>query len=121
MVDVNVPRFNQAMVAALVGIAFAIQWWPLVAVTAAILALTRLGGPTRGLFTQVYVRLIRPRTEGQIETEAAGPPAVEVPGPPIRSLPVALVVDGSGRVVMRRTGRLALDDAPALAAGAAEF
>lgn len=74
LVDVNVPRFNQAMVALLVGVAFIIQWWPLVAVTAAVLALTRFGGPSWGLFTQVYVRLIRPRLDGPPVTEAAAPP-----------------------------------------------
>lgn len=73
-VDVNVPRFNQAMVAALVGAAFVLQWWPLVAVTAGILGLTRFGGPRLGLFTQAYVQMIRPRLAGPIETEAAAPP-----------------------------------------------
>jgi hypothetical protein len=73
-VDVNVPRFNQAMVALLVGLAFVIQWWPLVATTAGLLALTRFGGPRLGLFTQTYVRTIRPRLAGPIETEAAAPP-----------------------------------------------
>lgn len=41
-----------------------------------------------------------------------------VPGPPIRSLPVAMVVDTGGEVVMRRAGRSALDDAGLLAAQA---
>ncbi|MBT8193009.1 MAG: hypothetical protein KJP22_06390 [Acidimicrobiia bacterium] len=40
---------------------------------------------------------------------------VDLSGPPIRSLPVALVVDHEGGVVMRRSGRAALDDAAALA------
>jgi hypothetical protein len=73
-VDVNVPRFNQAAVAVLVGLAFLLQWWPLVAITAAVLALTRLGGPRLGLFTQTYLRLIRPRLSSPIETEPAAPP-----------------------------------------------
>ncbi|MBT8216317.1 MAG: DUF4395 domain-containing protein [Acidimicrobiia bacterium] len=73
-VDVNVPRFNQAMVAALVGIAFVVQWWPLVALTAAVLAVTRFAGPEWGLFTQAYVRLIRPRRDGPTVTETAAPP-----------------------------------------------
>ncbi|NNF88676.1 MAG: DUF4395 domain-containing protein [Acidimicrobiia bacterium] len=73
-VDVNVPRFNQVMVAALVGAAFVLQWWPLVAITAGILALTRFGGPRLGVFTQTYVRMIRPRMAGPIEHEAAAPP-----------------------------------------------
>ncbi len=73
-VDVNVPRFNQAMVAAAVGVAFALHWWPLVAVTAGVLALTRFAGPGWGLFTQAYLRLVRPRRRRPIETEEAGPP-----------------------------------------------
>ncbi|MGI9647428.1 MAG: DUF4395 domain-containing protein [Acidimicrobiia bacterium] len=73
-VDVNVPRFNQAMVAGLIGVAFVAQWWPLVAVTAAILAATRFGGPAWGLFTQTYLRWIRPRLQGTTITEEAAPP-----------------------------------------------
>ncbi len=73
-VDVNVPRFNQACVAALTGLAFVLQWWPLVVITAAILAVTRFAGPRYGVFTQIYVRLIRPNLDSEIETEAAAPP-----------------------------------------------
>lgn len=73
-VDVNVPRFNQACVAALTGIAFILQVWPVVALTAVVLAVTRFLGPRFGLFTQIYVRLIRPHLDGEIETEPAGPP-----------------------------------------------
>ena len=72
-VDVNVPRFNQAAVALLVGLAFLLQWWPLVVFTAAVLLLTRVGGPRLGLFTQVYLRLLRPRLTGSVETEPAAP------------------------------------------------
>ena len=73
-VDVNIPRFNQAAVALLVALAFLLQWWPLVAITAAVLALTRIGGPRLGLFTQAYLRLVRPRLSGPIQTEPAAPP-----------------------------------------------
>ena len=73
-VDVNIPRFNQAMVALLVGIAFLVQWWPLVAATPAILAASRFAGPRWGAFTRVYSRLIRPRLAGPVQTEAADPP-----------------------------------------------
>ncbi len=74
MIDVNVPRFNQACVAVLTAIAFILQVWLLVPVVAIILALTRFGGPQLGLFTQTYVRLIRPRLGSEIETEPAAPP-----------------------------------------------
>ncbi len=73
-VDVNVPRFNQAMVALLTGAAFVAQWWPLVAAVAAVLAVTRWAGPRFGLFTQAYLRLVRPHLEGPLETEDARPP-----------------------------------------------
>jgi len=73
-VDVNVPRFNQSMVAGLVAVAFLLQWPPLVAITAVILAVTRFGGARWGLFTQAYVRWVRPRLAGATETESAEPP-----------------------------------------------
>lgn len=73
-IDVNVPRFNQAWVAALTALAFVLQVWPLVAATAALVALTRFGGPTYGLFTQLYLRLVRPRLARPITTEWADPP-----------------------------------------------
>ncbi len=73
-IDVNVPRFNQAMVALLTAVAFVAQWWPLVAFVAAVLAVTRVAGPRFGLFTQVYVRVVRPRLAGPLETEDARPP-----------------------------------------------
>jgi hypothetical protein len=73
-IDVNVPRFNQSMVAALIAAAFLIQAPLLVAITALILAVTRFGGAQWGLFTQAYLRWVRPRLAGPIETEAAAPP-----------------------------------------------
>jgi hypothetical protein len=73
-IDVNVPRFNQACVAVLTGIAFVFQAWPLVAGVAAVLALTRFGGPRFGLFTQTYLRILKPRLEGDVRTEPSGPP-----------------------------------------------
>jgi hypothetical protein len=73
-IDENIPRFNQAMVAVLTGLAFVLQWWPLVAVVLAVVAVTRFAGHGFGLFTQAYVRLIRPRLRGPIRTEPAAPP-----------------------------------------------
>lgn len=74
MVDVNVPRFNQTCVALLTAVAFVLGWWQIVAVVAVILGLTRFGGPRVGLFTQIYLRLIRPRIDGETVTEASAPP-----------------------------------------------
>lgn len=73
-VDVNVPRFNQACVAVLTGLAFILQWWPIVAFVAVVLALTRFAGPRYGLFTQIYLRFVKPRLDGPVETEPSGPP-----------------------------------------------
>lgn len=74
VVDVNVPRFNQAMVAGLVGFGFLTQWWPLIGLTAAVLAVTRFAGPRWGLFTRAYLRWIRPRLLGAVITEESAPP-----------------------------------------------
>lgn len=73
-VDVNIPRFNQACVALLTGVAFVLQAWVLVAFVAAVLAATRFAGPRLGLFTQFYVHVFKPRMAGPVETESAEPP-----------------------------------------------
>lgn len=73
-VDVNVPRFNQACVAALTAVAFVLQLWPIVTAVAVVLALTRFLGPRYGVFTQVYLRLVKPRLSGPVQTEASAPP-----------------------------------------------
>lgn len=74
MVDVNVPRFNQACVAGITAIAFVLGIWQLVPLVAVVLGLTRFGGPRYGLFTQIYIRLIRPRIGSEITTESVAPP-----------------------------------------------
>lgn len=74
-VDVNVPRFNQAVVALLTAVGFVFgQPW-LVVATFAILAVSWTAGPTVAPLTQLYVRVVRPRLqpEGPIEFEPAGP------------------------------------------------
>ena len=75
-VDVNVPRFNQAVVASLTAIGFVFQQPWLVVVTFAVLALSWSAGPAGAPFTQLYVRIIRPRLQpdGPDEFEPAGPP-----------------------------------------------
>lgn len=62
-VDVNVPRFNQTMVATLTALAFLAQLPWLVVVVAAILTLTYVLGPRFGVFTQIYVRWVRPAVD----------------------------------------------------------
>ena len=73
-VDVNVPRFNQAMVAILTGAGFVTGWWGLVIVAWTGVALNRLVHPRFGPFTQIYIRAIRPRLLTTPETEWALPP-----------------------------------------------
>ena len=71
--DVNIPRFNQLCVALLTGLAFVVQWWPLVALVATVIVVTIVGGPSAGLFTQIYVRFVQPRIDGPVETEPTAP------------------------------------------------
>lgn len=73
-VDVNVPRFNQACVAASTAAAFVADVWQIVPIVAVVLALNRFAGPRYGLFTQLFVRFIRPRLTSPIVTEPADPP-----------------------------------------------
>ena len=76
MIDVNIPRFNQALVAALTAAAFLFDLPALVAVTFGVLALSWLGGPSVAPFTRIYVHLVRPRIQpgGPTEFEPAAPP-----------------------------------------------
>ncbi len=76
--------------------------------------LTLVTGPGCALCGPVQRALAR----AGVEPRLAEVDSFELPGPQIRSLPVALLVDASGTVVMRRSGRAALDDAGALAKGA---
>lgn len=75
-VDINVPRFNQAIVAVLTATAFVIQQPLLVALTFVILSFSAIGGPKIAPLTQLYVRVVRPRFQplGPGEFEPSGPP-----------------------------------------------
>ena len=73
-IDAGIPRFNQGAVALLTATAFVIQWWPLVAVVLAVVAVTRLAGHRAGLFTLVYRRFVRPRVEAPVPWEWSAPP-----------------------------------------------
>lgn len=75
-VDVNVPRFNQGLVAVLTGLAFVLDAPALVVVTFAVLAVSWAWGPRLAPFTRLYVGVIRPRIqpEGPREVEPAAPP-----------------------------------------------
>ncbi len=75
-VDVNVPRFNQAVVAAVTAIAFLFQLPALVGGMFLVLAISWLGGPRVAPLTLLYTRVIRPRLRpaGAVEFEPAAPP-----------------------------------------------
>lgn len=76
VVDVNVPRFNQAVVAAVTAIGFVVQQPLVVAVMFAILALSVAGGPSWAPLTRFYVHVVRPRLQpdGPTEFEPVAPP-----------------------------------------------
>lgn len=76
VVDVNVPRFNQAIVAVATGLAFILNTPWLVVVVFVVLALSALGGPRAAPLTQLYVRVVRPliQPEGPADLEPAAPP-----------------------------------------------
>lgn len=76
MVDVNVPRFNQGVIATLTAIAFLADIPSLVAVAFLVLAVSWVAGPRFAPLTRVYVDLIRPRLSpaGPTEFEPAAPP-----------------------------------------------
>ena len=75
-VDVNVPRFNQAVVALLTAFGFVLAQPWLVVMTFAILAVSWTAGPTVAPLTRLYVRVVRPRLQpdGPTEFEPAAPP-----------------------------------------------
>jgi hypothetical protein len=75
-IDVNIPRFNQGLVAVLTGAAFLAQSPWLVAAVFLVLGVSYVWGPRSAPFTQLYVRLVRPRLQ------PGGPAEFEDPDPP---------------------------------------
>jgi hypothetical protein len=75
-VDVNVPRFNQSVVAVLTALAFAIDRPWIVAFAAIILTLSAFGPPWLAALSRLYVTLVRPLVDpdGPTEFEPAAPP-----------------------------------------------
>lgn len=73
-IDSAIPRFNQACTAVATATAFVLGFWPIVAVVAAILLVSRFAGPRYALFTRIYTRWIRPRRDSPVVLEPAGPP-----------------------------------------------
>lgn len=75
-VDVNIPRFNQAVVAVTIGFAFVVDAWWLIAVLGATLASAWLFGPKGNLTGRIYVGYLREFVDpgGPSEVEDARPP-----------------------------------------------
>lgn len=74
VVDVNIPRFNQGVIAVVTGLAFLMQAPWLVLAAAVVLAASAFTG-FRPL-TWMYIRLVRPRLQpdGPSEFEPSAPP-----------------------------------------------
>lgn len=70
MVDSNLPRFSQGLLAALLGLAFLFVWEAVVPALALVLALAVFGGPSLNLWAYLYRALPIPRGE----PEPAAPP-----------------------------------------------
>jgi hypothetical protein len=73
-IDSRGPRFNQAMIAALLLGGFLLDWEPVVPAAAAILALGAALGPRFGPFLALYAHVIRPRLGPPTELEDPRPP-----------------------------------------------
>ncbi len=73
-IDPRGPRFNQAMIAALLLVGFVLDWWPIVPAVAVILAVGAALGPRFGPFLALYAHVIRPRLEPPAELEDPRPP-----------------------------------------------
>lgn len=75
VVDVNVPRFNQSVIAVLTGVGFVLNQPALVFIAFAILFASRVFGPKYAPLSQLFVRFIRPRLARPVTTEDSRPPA----------------------------------------------
>ena len=73
-IDPRGPRFNQAMIAALLLGGFLLDWEPIVVVVATILGLGAALGPRFGPFLALYAHVIRPRLAPPAELEDPRPP-----------------------------------------------
>ena len=108
VIDVNVPRFNQGVIAVLSAAAFVFQLPVLVALAFGLLLVSRLAGPQFAPLTQLYVRAVRPRIQpdGPTEFEDARPPAfsqwigVAVTGLSLLALSIGWTVVGWSLVLL---------------------
>jgi hypothetical protein len=73
-IDPRGPRFNQAVLASALVLAFAFQWWYVVPVFAVVLLLGAAFGPQYGPFLRLYAMAIKPRLSPPSELEDPRPP-----------------------------------------------
>lgn len=73
-IDPRGPRFNQAMIAALLLLGFVLDWEPVAAAVAVVLGLGAALGPRFGPFLALYAHVIRPRLGPPAELEDPRPP-----------------------------------------------
>ena len=73
-IDPRGPRFNQAVLAVGLLVAFVANWWPAVPIFATVLALGAIGGSKWAPFIRVYQQWVRPRLGPPTELEDPRPP-----------------------------------------------
>ena len=73
-IDPRGPRFNQAMIAVLLLVAFVLDWPPMVPIVATILVAGAVLGPRFGPFLALYAAVIKPRLAPPAELEDPRPP-----------------------------------------------
>lgn len=73
-IDPRGPRFNQAVLATALLVAFLLDWRPVVPVFAAVLFLGAAFGPRYGPFLRFYAEVVRPRLAPPAELEDPRPP-----------------------------------------------
>ena len=73
-IDPRGPRFNQAVIAAMLLVGFLLDWRPIVPAVAFVLALGAVLGPRFGPFLALYAHVVRPRLPPPAELEDPRPP-----------------------------------------------
>jgi len=91
-IDPRGPRFNQAVVSALLLIAFVANWPVVVPAVATVLVLGAIFGPRFGPFLALYASVIKPRL--------GPPPELEDPRPPRFAAGFGALVLGAATVAL---------------------
>ena len=73
-IDPRGPRFNQGVLATSLALGFALDWWYVAPIFAAVLVLGAAFGPAYGPFLRLYAEVIKPRLSPPGELEDPRPP-----------------------------------------------